>query len=795
MMKLPTNGKVTQLKVLVAQKVAELGAPWGLYAERLSPSCVSVLSSIRCTFLMPEIPRVRVSSRTAASREQNPPRRIHLTAATLLVCPDSLPFQWLTETKKHTENLKVIHISSVEKIPDLETVLDADLVIVTNSVLKEVFSNRSHIRDIRWKRLIVDEGHVVGNNNSILDICGQEWIAECRWVVSGTPTAGLTRLDTKSLFDHKSDLQKLGRIMGEFLKIEPWASNPSSWQQSVVKPLLSSRYDGFEHAVRVLSGVLVRHRIEDVEQSTRLPPLYHNVVFLEPSFYDRIVANLYLSNVLLQNLLDPKKFGLRNYLRRLRSAFFVSTNYETRDIQFFFDELSAYIFDNQTALTGPGGEKGLQLVRKIYMGLHYAASADNWRTVSHTQEMPFFIQDTTRHSRPFQMAVPVVAQNKQEYAIIGGAQLNYLQKAAGKVDKLDLWTDTKSKDGTPLEGVAEEMNDDPLFSKRYWERYHRMAFNKREKKDKKNPPAKSFHQFDQKILPAMFLDSQGFEVDTVDGGAPQRHHSQLEKKEKEEKEKEEKQKQKEEEKDNTVIAGTGSTKLSYLVSKTLSLVDQHKILVFYEDVDSALAVTEAFEAAGIRHLIYTTDSVSKERRAQYLASFETSNYFRVLLMSINAAAHGLNITSASWVFFLSPVWRRDIEAQAIKRAHRIGQKSEVHVETLVLKDTLEEEIYRRRTEILDSNDETPKEMADDDQLRSTILNYPLTSMDSFSKGTTDEVAFFDHPVPLYVDTETHEQFEKELVQFEGISGKKKRKKTVVEDGFAKRVKVKEEGKK
>ncbi|KAG5358186.1 putative ATP-dependent helicase C23E6.02 [Yarrowia sp. B02] len=770
MMELPDNGKIPQLKVLVAKKVAELGAPWGLYKDRLSPSCVAVLSSIRCTFLMPDIPRVRVSSRTAAAREQKPPRRIHLSAATLLVCPDSLPFQWLTETKKHTENLKVVLVTSVEKAPDLDTVLDADLVIITNSVLKDVFSSSScaHIQDIRWKRLIVDEGHVVGNNNSILDICGQEWIAECRWVVSGTPTAGLTRLDTKTLFDHKADLQKLGRIMGEFLKIEPWCDNANAWQQSVVKPLLSGRYDGFEHAVRVLSGVLVRHQIADVERSTRLPPLYNDVVFLEPSFYDRIIANLYVSNISLLNVVDEKKFGLNNLVRRIRGAAMTSTHYETRDIQYFLDTLSTYIHENREGLTGEGREKGAQLVKKIFSALNYAATSGNWLRIAGTQEMPFFVEDKTRTVLPFQIADSIVFRGQREYGIVGGSQLSYLQKAAGTDSKLNLWTETKSKDGTPLEGVMEELSDDPLFSNRFWKTYNRAADTKRKRWEKLHPAPKHFHHARQKVSPQSYLESVGLPFDAAHRGQAQKHHPQLDM-------------------DVSVsrpsIVGTGSAKLSYLVSKTLSLVDKHKIIVFYEDMDSGYVVSEAFEAAGIKHLIYTTDKVSKERRAQYLATFEATDNFQVLLMNINAAAHGLNITSASWVFFLSPVWRRDIEAQAIKRAHRIGQKSEVHVETLVLKDTLEEEIYRRRTEISDADAETPKDMADDDQLRETILNYALTSMESLHKGTTDEIAFFDEPVPLYNETETHEQFENALVYFEGLPQKKKRKKKVVADGF------------
>lgn len=58
-------------------------------------------------------------------------------------------------------------------------------------------------------------------------------------------------------------------------------------------------------------------------------------------------------------------------------------------------------------------------------------------------------------------------------------------------------------------------------------------------------------------------------------------------------------------------------------------------------------------------------------------------------METKVAAHGLNVTAASRVFFLNVCWQKSVERQAIKRAHRIGQTREVYVETLVLKDTIE----------------------------------------------------------------------------------------------------------
>src|SRR5271154_1696387 len=78
-----------------------------------------------------------------------------------------------------------------------------------------------------------------------------------------------------------------------------------------------------------------------------------------------------------------------------------------------------------------------------------------------------------------------------------------------------------------------------------------------------------------------------------------------------------------------------------------------------------------------------------QRRAQYIVTFNSSPHYRVLIMETRIAAHGLNVTSASRIFFLNVCWQKTTERQAIKRAHRIGQTREVFVERLVVRDTIE----------------------------------------------------------------------------------------------------------
>ena len=56
------------------------------------------------------------------------------------------------------------------------------------------------------------------------------------------------------------------------------------------------------------------------------------------------------------------------------------------------------------------------------------------------------------------------------------------------------------------------------------------------------------------------------------------------------------------------------------------------------------------------------------------------------------AGLGLNLTAAGYVFLLDPWWNPAVEAQAIDRAHRIGQSQHVFAYRLIARDTVEEKV-------------------------------------------------------------------------------------------------------
>ncbi|MEX0326732.1 MAG: DEAD/DEAH box helicase [Puniceicoccaceae bacterium] len=66
----------------------------------------------------------------------------------------------------------------------------------------------------------------------------------------------------------------------------------------------------------------------------------------------------------------------------------------------------------------------------------------------------------------------------------------------------------------------------------------------------------------------------------------------------------------------------------------------------------------------------------------------------VFFISLRAGGTGLNLQMADYVFLLDPWWNPAVEAQAIDRVHRIGQRQRVIVYRMVTKGTIEERIER-----------------------------------------------------------------------------------------------------
>ena len=77
----------------------------------------------------------------------------------------------------------------------------------------------------------------------------------------------------------------------------------------------------------------------------------------------------------------------------------------------------------------------------------------------------------------------------------------------------------------------------------------------------------------------------------------------------------------------------------------------------------------------------------------------------LFLISLKAGGLGLNLTAADYVFLLDPWWNPAVEAQAIDRAHRVGQTKTVFAYRMICRDTVEEkiaELQKKKRDLADA---------------------------------------------------------------------------------------------
>lgn len=97
-------------------------------------------------------------------------------------------------------------------------------------------------------------------------------------------------------------------------------------------------------------------------------------------------------------------------------------------------------------------------------------------------------------------------------------------------------------------------------------------------------------------------------------------------------------------------------------------------------------------------------------------------------MDISQAAFGLDMRSASRIYFTSPVLNPQVEAQAVGRARRISQQKPVTVETLVLRDSIEELMVERRKNMTQAEHRKVKNILDDKTMHDWILEAKIIPM-------------------------------------------------------------------
>ncbi|MCJ1372451.1 hypothetical protein MMC20_003675 [Loxospora ochrophaea] len=617
---------------------------------------------------------------------------------------------------------------------------------------------RSPLQDMHFLRIIVDEGHDFASSGSQTNAVHllKKLHFERRWIVSGTPSNGLLGVEVGMAADEtwsnpldvdlktkqisalqkrrhlavrqeRKDLESLGHIVVDFLGLKPWANaegeDTASWTKYIVPTKDGQRKP--KSLRSALQGLVVRHRIEDIEADLSLPPLYNSVVHLEPCFFDKLSINLFLlslaANAVTSERVDQdymfhpqNRRQLDSLITNLRQSGFYWTGFTAHDITETL-RISRNYLEQQLSSGGLVDEDRDLLESAIDVGSK-ALDSPAWTVFGQLHELGLYVSNFPVEARD---SWSLLSGRISEPLLVGVTQLRKAQQfvdshlyapnpieglaAAGVTAMETTWTDVdkSSKKGNSSSLLNMNKNKGIPSSSVASAPAVRNKSTKSPIKPQASPKKRVEKEFTAQSTDSGLTKNLKSALKSSTQGSDSGPFSDpfLAK---------------------TELCGTASAKLSYLLDRVVALQRDEKILIFYEGEHIAYYIAQALEIIDVQFLIYAK-SLQVARRNTYITTFNTTETFRVLLMDLRHAAHGLHVASASRVFFVNPVWQPNVEAQAIKRAHRIGQSRPVYVETLVLRDTLEDlMLQRRKAMTAQEHQQAEKSLLDDSRMGDII---------------------------------------------------------------------------
>lgn len=88
-----------------------------------------------------------------------------------------------------------------------------------------------------------------------------------------------------------------------------------------------------------------------------------------------------------------------------------------------------------------------------------------------------------------------------------------------------------------------------------------------------------------------------------------------------------------------------------------------------------------------------TGEVNEEARNRAVEEFQTNDRCKVIIGTSGAMGTGLTLTAGTVEIFMDEPWNMALKEQCVDRCHRIGQKNNITIYTLMCKDTIDQRIH------------------------------------------------------------------------------------------------------
>jgi len=221
--------------------------------------------------------------------------RSGVSGATLILAPLSVMSNWSSQMERHVKQkhaLRVLTYHGPKRVPiDRNIITNYNVLITTyDTMMAEYWSGatkqaekvprKSGLFSVTWRRLVLDEGHIIRNPATKKAVAACNLLAQSRWILTGTPIINTL----KDLFS----LVKFLRLSGGLDRFE-------LFNAALIRPVNQGSEQGSRLLQTLMRDICLRRKKEMSFIDLKLPELseyVHKIDFLphEQEKYDALKA-------------------------------------------------------------------------------------------------------------------------------------------------------------------------------------------------------------------------------------------------------------------------------------------------------------------------------------------------------------------------------------------------------------------------------------------------------------------------------------------------------------------------
>ncbi|THG05323.1 hypothetical protein TEA_027339 [Camellia sinensis var. sinensis] len=667
--------------------------------------------------------------------------RLYLSRATLIVVPSNLVDHWKTQIQKHVSPGQLrLYVWTDHKKPCAHNLAwDYDVVITTFNRLSTEWSprNRSVLMQVHWHRVILDEGHTLGSSLNLTNKLQMaiSLTASNRWLLTGTPTPNTPNSQVSHL-----------QPMLKFLREEAYGQNQKSWETGILRPFEAEMEEGRSRLLQLLHRCMISARKVDLQT---IPPCLKKVTFLDfteehARSYNELAVTV-RRNILMadwndpshvESLLNPKQWKFRSTtIRNVRLSCCVAGHIKVTDA-------GQDIQETMDILVGNGLDPISEEYAFIKYNLLYGGSCmrcKEWCRLPvitpcrHLLCLDCVALDSERCTfrgcdNLYEMQSPEILTRPENPNPKWPVPKDLIElQPSYKQASLDDWDpDWQSTSSSKVAYLVQKLKDlqeaNKMIGFSIDEGNDAKHFEKFLCLSEKSDSGTLLHQFEScKTLPEKVLIFSQFlehihviEQQLTGAGikfagmySPMhsgnktplldyRNHS--------------------DSGVDRVLESDPGTSQTQADSCDLLRSLETKLRTSYFKPFELRCRIKYFEYAAC--FVFVPSQLPRFQGVDEMKSLTTFQHDAscMALLMDGSAALGLDLSFVTHVFLMEPIWDRSVEEQVISRAHRMGATRPIHVETLAMRGTVEEQMLtflqahaRRAMFTIDGNDQDADE--------------------------------------------------------------------------------------